>query len=54
MYLNFQQNRVSRSVKTVPTNLFEKIANCITFFSEQECDPVTVLVSVNLTTEKIV
>ena len=22
MYINFQQNRVSRSVKTVPTNIF--------------------------------
>ena len=26
MYINFQQNRVSRSVKTVRTNLFAK--NC--------------------------
>ena len=26
MYINFQQNRVSRSVKTVHTNLFAK--NC--------------------------
>ena len=25
MYINFQQNRVSRSVKTVHTNLFAKI-----------------------------
>ena len=24
MYINFQQNRVSRLVKTVPTNLFAK------------------------------
>ena len=29
MYINFQQNRVSRSVKTVHTNLFARIANCI-------------------------
>ena len=29
LYINFQQNRVSRSVKTVHTNLFAKIANCI-------------------------
>ena len=29
MHINFQQNRVSRSVKTVHTNLFAKIANCI-------------------------
>ena len=29
MYINFQQNWVSRSVKTVHTNLFAKIANCI-------------------------
>ena len=29
MYINFQQNRVSRSVKTVHTNLFAKFANCI-------------------------
>ena len=27
MYINFQQNRVSRSVKTVHTNLYAK--NCI-------------------------
>ena len=27
MYINFQQNRVSRSVKTVHTNLFTKICN---------------------------
>ena len=27
MYNNFQQNRVSRSVKTVHTNLFAKIFN---------------------------
>ena len=27
MYINFQQNRVSRSVKTVRTNLFAKIFN---------------------------
>ena len=25
MYMNFQQNRVSRSIKTVHTNLFAKI-----------------------------
>ena len=29
IYINFQQNRVSRSVKTVHTNLFAKIAICI-------------------------
>ena len=29
MYVNFQQNRVNRSVKTVHTNLFAKNANCI-------------------------
>ena len=30
MYINFQQNQVSRSVKYVHTNLFtEKIASCI-------------------------
>ena len=29
LHINFQQNRVSRSVKTVHTNLFAKIANCI-------------------------
>ena len=29
MYINFQQNWVSRSVKTVPTNIFAKIASCI-------------------------
>ena len=30
MYINFQQNRVSRSVKTVQTDLFaKKIASCI-------------------------
>ena len=29
MYINFQQKWVSRSVKTVHTNLFAKIANCI-------------------------
>ena len=29
MYTNFQQNRVSRSVKTVHTNLLQKFANCI-------------------------
>ena len=29
MYINFQPNRVSRSVKTVHTNLFAKFANCI-------------------------
>ena len=29
MYINFQQNRVCRSVKTVHTNLFAKIASCI-------------------------
>ena len=28
-YVNFQQNRIGRSVKTVHTNLFAKIANCI-------------------------
>ena len=28
MHSNFQQNRVSRSVKIVHTNLFAKIANC--------------------------
>ena len=28
MNINFWQNRVSRSVKTVHTNLFAKIANC--------------------------
>ena len=27
MYINFQQNGVSRSVKTVHTNLFAEIAN---------------------------
>ena len=27
MFINFQQNRVSRSVKTVYTNLFAKICN---------------------------
>ena len=31
MYINFQQNRVRRSVKTVHTNLYlQKLANCIT------------------------
>ena len=29
MSINFQQNRVGRSVKTVHTNLFAKIASCI-------------------------
>ena len=29
MYINFQQIQVSRSVKTVHTNLFAKYANCI-------------------------
>ena len=29
MYIDFQQNRLCRSVKTVHTNLFAKIANCI-------------------------
>ena len=29
MYVNFPQNPVARSVKTVHTNLFAKIANCI-------------------------
>ena len=29
MYINFQQNRVCKSVKTVHTNLFAKIAGCI-------------------------
>ena len=29
MYVNFQQNRVNRSVKTVHTNLFAKNGNCI-------------------------
>ena len=29
MYINFQQNRVNRTVKTVHTNVFEKNANCI-------------------------
>ena len=28
--INFQQNRVSRSVKTVHTNLFANNCNCIT------------------------
>ena len=29
MYINFLQNRVCRSVKTVRTNLFDNMANCI-------------------------
>ena len=29
MYFNFQQNRVSRSAKTVHINLFAKITSCI-------------------------
>ena len=29
MYINFPQNWVSRSVKTVRTNIFAKIASCI-------------------------
>ena len=29
MYINFQQNQVSKSVKTVQTNLCEKFLNCI-------------------------
>ena len=29
MYINFQQNRVCKSVKTMHTNLFAKIASCI-------------------------
>ena len=29
MYINFQQNRINRSVITVHTNLFAKIASCI-------------------------
>ena len=29
MYVNFQQNRVNKSVKAVHTNLFAKNANCI-------------------------
>ena len=29
MYIDFQQNRVGRSVKTVHTNLLQKIASCI-------------------------
>ena len=29
MYINFQPNQISTSVKTVHTNLFAKIANCI-------------------------
>ena len=29
MYINFQQNRVGKSVKTVHTNIFAKIAICI-------------------------
>ena len=29
MYIDFQQNRLSRSVKTVHTNFLQKIANCI-------------------------
>ena len=29
MHSNFQQNRVSRSFKTVQTNLFAKNANCL-------------------------
>ena len=28
-YINFQQNRVNRSAKSVHTNLFAKNANCI-------------------------
>ena len=29
MHINFQNNRISRSVKTMHTNLFAKIVNCI-------------------------
>ena len=29
MYINFQQHRVSTSVKTVHTNLFAKVVSCI-------------------------
>ena len=29
MYINFQLNRVCKSVKTVHTNLFAKIASCM-------------------------
>ena len=29
MYINFQQNRVCKSVKAVHTNLFAKISSCI-------------------------
>ena len=29
LHINFKQNQVSRSVKTVHTNVFEKNANCI-------------------------
>ena len=29
MYINFQQKWVSRSVKTVGTNIIEKIASCM-------------------------
>ena len=29
MYINFQQNWDSRSVKTVHTNVFANIANCV-------------------------
>ena len=28
-YINFQRKRVSRAVKTVHTNLFAKIVNCL-------------------------
>ena len=31
MYINFQQNRVCRSVKTVHTNLFAKNCKLLTF-----------------------
>ena len=37
MYINFQQNRVSRSVKTVHTNLFAK--NCKLQFEFREIAP---------------
>ena len=29
MYINFQQNRVSSSIKTMHTDLFAKVAICI-------------------------
>ena len=34
MYINFQQNRVSRSVKTVHTNVFTKICQLANRISE--------------------